>query len=76
MPVISIRIINSRSTEGRTSGAAERLQQRSHAIEFEMAVDPAQHVVGGNLIIKAEVGEELPDIPSSLNPPQVNATIE
>jgi hypothetical protein len=40
-----------------------------------MSIDAAQQV-SRNMIIEAEVVEELPDIPSSLNPPQINRRIE
>src|SRR3546814_2459939 len=42
-----------------TCAAVERLQLRSHAVEIEMAVNPAQQVVCRNVIIEAEVVEEL-----------------
>jgi hypothetical protein len=44
-----------------------------------MTVDAAQQMIGRNVIIEAEVVEELRRnrlTPSSLNPPQINATIE
>jgi hypothetical protein len=49
---------------GATGGAVERLQQRSNPVQFEMSVNPAQQVICRNVIIKAEVLEELqlPDI--------------
>lgn len=34
-----------------TCGAIERLQLRSNAVQFEMAVNPAQHVVDGDVIV-------------------------
>lgn len=45
-----------------------------------MAVDPTQHVVGGGRDhqgrSRRRAAPELSGIPSSLNPPQINATIE
>ena len=44
-----------------------------------MAVDAAQQMIGRNVIIEAEVVEELRRnrlTPSSLNSPQINATIK
>jgi hypothetical protein len=57
-PVISIRIISSGSIERRPV-VLRKASTGSNAVELEMAVDPAQQVICRNVIIKAQVVEEL-----------------